>query len=470
MPLRRSFPLLPAVVLLAVLVVFAGVVGEIGLRVVQLATTPRGPDPRCAGLAAVDGQRDVFRLDPVAGYTMRPGICVRLKSSEFDEVLRTNSRGNVGPEVPETKAPGERRVVILGDSYTAGGQVPYEQSFAALLAAKLEQRGIRNVRVVPAASGGWSTLNEAGYLRANLTWLQPDVVIVASFLGNDVGENVLATVGGYQVDPSSSNGFSFGQAATDLAFQSSQWFPRNPGYEENPNLARWNGRDPLPTPVPNNDRPAPPPRMFWGPLPERVRDPSPSVTARNVVKWGWDVVRGQSLLLAALFGSVNDNAVTTAPGAAAASKTRKPLNITAFEWTILRDRPRAYWLDVAWPLLGQYLGSIKQTAAGAGAKTMLLAIPQIGQFEESRRARIEADYELAPAEVDWERPSRDLKEQADAVGVPLVDLLPLFRARADRASLYLKADEHFTALAHSLTADALAEALAQSGWLAPSGQ
>jgi lysophospholipase L1-like esterase len=35
----------------------------------------------------------------------------------------------------------------------------------------------------------------------------------------------------------------------------------------------------------------------------------------------------------------------------------------------------------------------------------------------------------------------------------------MFRARADRAELYLRLDTHFTSLGHAATADALAELL-----------
>src|SRR5262245_60542830 len=103
----------------------------------------------------------------------------------------------VGPDVPGPKLPGELRIVVLGDSYAVGGQVPYEQTFPALLEQDFRQLGYTNVRVIDAAVGGYSTYNEAGMLDENITWLQPDVVVVAAFVGNDIAENVLATRTGY---------------------------------------------------------------------------------------------------------------------------------------------------------------------------------------------------------------------------------------------------------------------------------
>jgi len=55
----------------------------------------------------------------------------------------------------------------------------------------------------------------------------------------------------------------------------------------------------------------------------------------------------------------------------------KMLNLTSFEWTILRAPPRTYWLDVAWPLFGRYLSEIRDSADSVGAPTVLLAIPEM---------------------------------------------------------------------------------------------
>jgi hypothetical protein len=70
------------------------------------------------------------------------------------------------------------------------------------------------------------------------------------------------------------------------------------------------------------------------------------------------------------------------------------LNLTSFEWAILRDRPRTYWLDVAWPLFGRYLSDMRATAAGVGAPMVVMAIPEMSQFDEQMRARTVAKFPL----------------------------------------------------------------------------
>jgi lysophospholipase L1-like esterase len=448
------------------MVLFVAVLAEVALRVGDLRSLAAA-DPRCAGSDAAQlTQKGLYALDAAAGYVMRPNLCVRLRTTEYDEVLRTNSRGLAGPELPPTKPAGEFRIVVLGDSYTVGGQVPYAQVFPAVLEQELRARGYSQVRVVDAGVGGYTTYNEAGLLRENLSWLQPDLVVVAAFLGNDVAENVLATDAGYVIDPEHPKGFSFGPAASELVQQSIGWFPRNGG-----DASRGPGpppafdpAQPLPTPVPSTATLTQSPRRVGAVLPWAI-DPSPVNTVKNAGHWFWDTARTDSRVLGRLFGQPVDQGVSTAPGQRPPSKDQRKLNVSSFEWTILRDVPRTYWLDAAWPLFGSYLADIRASAASVGAPAIVLVIPEIAQVEPSQRARTMADYRFREDEVDWARPQRELLAQANGAGVPVLDLLPAFSDRADRDVLYLPIDEHFSALGHRATAELLADAVVARGWM-----
>jgi hypothetical protein len=152
-----SFPWAKLLVLSCALLLFCGVLGEIAFRVGELRTSDFA-DLACAGTTGIlRGQHGLFRLDDQSGFAMRPNLCVRLRSPEYDHVLRTNTRGFVGPDVPSVKAPGEFRIVILGDSYTAGGQVPYDQNYTALLQDLLVADGFSDIRVINAGVGGCGT-------------------------------------------------------------------------------------------------------------------------------------------------------------------------------------------------------------------------------------------------------------------------------------------------------------------------
>ena len=422
---RRPFPWLPLLVLSGVALLLVALVGEIVVRLADLRWTQLS-HPECLGAQAIlNGQKGLFRIDADAGYTMRPNACVLLRSREYDEVLLTNSHGLVGPELPPSKPPGEFRIVVLGDSYTVGGQVPYEQNYTALLEQRLRAAGFGNVRVVNAGVGGYTTFNEAGLLRSNLSWLQPDLVVVAAFVGNDVAENVLATYGGYRDAPEHPDGVTWSRAAADLLEQSDGWFPRNP------------------------------PRA-----PGQQSQPSAVSRARSAAQAAWEQARATSRLLGTLFGDpIHEAAVTTAPGAAPPARDQRRLTLASFEWTILRDVPHEEHLDAAWPLFRRYLQDVQTAAASVGAPTLVFAIPELAQFDDLAQARVVADYRFAEDEVDWDQPQRLLRAQAVRATVPTLDLLPVFRARPDRADLYLRLDTHFTALGHVATAEALLEFL-----------
>lgn len=439
---RASFPWLPLLVLVVAALVFVGILAEIGLRIAELRASNL-VGLRCVGTAHVmNGQKGLYVLDSDAGYRMQPNSCVRLKSTEYDGVLKTNAQGLVGPAVPATKAAGEFRIVVLGDSYAVGGQVPYEQTFPALLEQRLHAAGWNQARVINAAVGGYTTYNEAGALRENLATLQPDLVVVAAFLGNDIFENVLATAAGYRIAPEHPKGMTWGSNATALVDDSNRWFARNGPSRGTDLPAAWNPSSGLPTPVGNESAAA------SSSIPP---GPPPTIGAR--VRGLWQASRSTSLLLGALFGTPVDPSVTTAPGARPRSTTMLQLNLTSFEWAILRQPPRTYWLDVAWPLFGHYLSDIKSTA-GSG-RVVVAAIPELGQVDDAVRARTMQDFRFTPDEVDWDRPQRELAAQAQALDLPLLDLLPVFREHPDRYGLYLPLDTHFTALGHSATADAL---------------
>jgi lysophospholipase L1-like esterase len=450
----RGFPWFQAIVLLGAALVFLAAISEIGLRVADLhANNLAGL--QCVGSGTqLQNQKGLYLVDPGAGYVMRPSTCVRLKTAEYDGVLKTNSLGMVGPELPATKPAGEFRVVVLGDSYTVGGQVPYQQTFPAVLERELRDAGYTNVRVVNAGVGGYTEFNESGLLREDLARLQPDLVVLAAFLGNDISENVLATAAGYRNAPEHPDGMTWGLDAARLVDDSGHWFPRNnlPGP---PPPAAWDPSQPLPEPVGNDHNAG------------QVAPPAapPSLGFRQRAHLLWDGLRTDSLLLGKLFGEPVDPSVSTAPGAAPPAAEQERLNLTSFEWTILRDIPHTYWLDVAWPLFGRYLGEARDTAASVGAPLVLVSIPEMSQFDDDMHARAMANYRFREDEVDWDRPQRDLAGVAAADGVPMLDLLPEFRSMPDRAELYLRLDTHFTAYGHAVTAEAIAAYLEARGYV-----
>jgi hypothetical protein len=229
-------------------------VGLLTLVLVLAETIPRLlelPDQLARQRTVASG---LFVLNDAAGYVMQANYSGRWSGIDYDQPFQTTGRGLRGPELGP-KEPGEFRIVVIGDSMVFGGQVREEQRFTERLEATLKSRGSGQVRVVNVGVPGWTTFNEAGFLKANVAWLQPDLVVLAVYLGNDIEENVMATIGGYRAD--SFNGVAYGQRTREVVQNSVEWFPHNydvgaaeyaPPYLEQ---SEWNTGDPMPTPVGN---------------------------------------------------------------------------------------------------------------------------------------------------------------------------------------------------------------------------
>jgi lysophospholipase L1-like esterase len=112
--------------------------------------------------------------------------------------IRINEHGLRGSSFPTAKPPGERRVLVLGDSYTAAVQLPEEAIFTTLLARRLNEDAPPDVRyrVLNAGFNGASTAHELLYFLARGRALAPDVVVL-QLCFNDVEDNVAR--GGFRV-------------------------------------------------------------------------------------------------------------------------------------------------------------------------------------------------------------------------------------------------------------------------------
>jgi lysophospholipase L1-like esterase len=133
----------------------------------------------------------LFDGDAVIGYRLKPNARVRFATSEFDTAIDINSAGVRDDEEIGPKAADERRVVILGDSLVLSVQVGFEQTFGELLEERLNRRsdGLR-YRVINAGVQGYGPVEELLFFRSNVSALEPDLVLMALFVGNDAEEAV----------------------------------------------------------------------------------------------------------------------------------------------------------------------------------------------------------------------------------------------------------------------------------------
>lgn len=121
-----------------------------------------------------------YRFHSRYGWTMEPEFwrIDNLQPSGFrtpSADMSPKGSGEVGP-----------RLLLVGDSFTAGVEQRWEATFAGILAAEMEARG---GALESLAVGGWGTGQEyLALLEEGLAW-EPDAVVLQVFPYNDVCNN-----------------------------------------------------------------------------------------------------------------------------------------------------------------------------------------------------------------------------------------------------------------------------------------
>lgn len=132
-------------------------------------------------------------LKPQAGtftghgmYVADPDLDYRLRPKHRWDDVSINEHGMRDGARALAKAEGRRRVLVLGDSFAFGSQIDVDDGFARVL-----DRGLGDgVEVINSGTPGYSTVQQRTWLeKFGLAW-EPDVVLVAFFVGNDVWENL----------------------------------------------------------------------------------------------------------------------------------------------------------------------------------------------------------------------------------------------------------------------------------------
>jgi lysophospholipase L1-like esterase len=116
--------------------------------------------------------------DPRLQFELKPGSTVQAEVE-----YRINAFGMRNPEVSETKAPGVRRIAVLGDSIAFGYWVSEADAFPRRLERLLDGGG--RVEVLNFGVPGYNLDQEIEMLRVRALRFSPDLVLVA-FCLNDL--------------------------------------------------------------------------------------------------------------------------------------------------------------------------------------------------------------------------------------------------------------------------------------------
>ncbi len=123
-----------------------------------------------------------FESDPYTGYRLKPNS-VGYFQKGIPAVV--NSLGFRDDEITLEKPEDVYRILMLGDSFTVGANVLQEQAYPQVLETLLNTRTDREIQVVNAGVGGWEPFMYAQYFEHYGQELDPDLVLIGYFAGND---------------------------------------------------------------------------------------------------------------------------------------------------------------------------------------------------------------------------------------------------------------------------------------------
>jgi hypothetical protein len=135
----------------------------------------------------------LFMPDAAAGYRLRPNAHTRFATAEFETDITINAQGVRDDRDIGAKPPGERRIVVLGDSLVLSVQVDVRQTFCRLLEDRLNREaGPIRYRVINAGVQGYGPVEELLFYREVARTFAADLVIETIFVGNDAEEAVIS--------------------------------------------------------------------------------------------------------------------------------------------------------------------------------------------------------------------------------------------------------------------------------------
>ena len=159
-------------VLITLGLVLALVILELGVRVLGLYEFPTD---------------DFIQPHAELGWSHTPGKEGDWIVGEDRIHVKINSKGLRDKEYPYRKKEGTFRILVLGDSFTEGFQVPLDDTFCKVLEYELNRNG-REFEVINAGFAGVGTDYELLFLRREGYKYCPDLVMIG-FFGNDIYDN-----------------------------------------------------------------------------------------------------------------------------------------------------------------------------------------------------------------------------------------------------------------------------------------
>jgi len=343
-----------------------------------------------------------FVYDPVRMYRMRPGISKDglAVTDKFGNIVVYDTNGaSPAPAPPLSKKQKNTfRIIVVGDSFSAGTQAAPDKNYVSIMYSYIKKHTARDIEIINMSAPGYDLEQYYYTLAESADGLQPDLVVVGFFGGNDfrlyrVDTNptrlllkrysgifrLLCKAKVFAPDTDPAQERSFKALNLDVQEYYRDWMLRKPDFVNK--FKRYYGADP-----------------------EKVT-PENAATNFRMTFYMMDESRDVSL-------------------------------ITANNARVIDDM-RAL-LPLQTPLIVAYLPPKQQVS------------------EESWNIILKFTRTNA-MKLDRFRPQALLAADLKKLGIDFIDLTPVFLQQHDKEKLYLKTGAHWTTRGHNLAGIALAE-------------
>jgi carbamoyltransferase len=129
--------------------------------------------------------RQLYEYHPVVGYRYIPHLRARIPHEGGGYLLQANAQGfrSDRPFVP-ARTPGHLRVLVFGDSFTAGDAVPNRQRYTELLQTRLSADGALPLEIYNFGLSSTGTDQQYLVWREFAQGIEHDLVVIAVFVEN----------------------------------------------------------------------------------------------------------------------------------------------------------------------------------------------------------------------------------------------------------------------------------------------
>ncbi len=324
---------------------------------------------------------------------------------ECEVYVEINPQGLRDVVHPYEKPAGVTRILFLGDSMTAGLQVPLEATFVKVMEQRLNGGDAGEWETINAAVNAFGTDNELIFFREEASKYEPDIVVLSIYLANDIYNNhyqLETRLGGSGHKPYFTLDAVGGLVLNNFPVESAETFSTK----------------------------------FVGWLNQHFQLPRFLAQMLNLRKNVPDALKPLVEL-----ATGNRGAEDAVQSEESGQDTGPRANICQAEYAPL--------ITEAWDITKAIILALRAEVQASGAELVVLVIPAAPQIVVPKEGK------------PWycDQPNIELDTFLDAEGIPYLDMLAGFReyAIAGGAPLYYNFDFHMNERGHALAGELLGE-------------